>query len=128
MAIGSRKRDSMIHPCPKNKKASKYGNDADCRCFLGHVHDSRLEAGHCVVLWDMVKKREIKSYERQVKFSLDVEGVHIANHYADFVITHKDGNLEIIESKGFATDVWNLKRALTKILYPKVKYTVWWKR
>lgn len=102
----------------------KYHN-AKCRCYHGHVHDSRLEANHCAVIADMVKRGEIESYERQVKLPLKVNGQLIATHYPDFVVKHKNGDLEIIESKGFPTEVWRLKMALTKLLYPKVSYTVW---
>jgi hypothetical protein len=74
----------------------------------------------------------IKSFERQVSFDLfgaspkamKFEGVRVCAHIVDFVVTLKDGSKEIREVKGFATDVWDLKRKLFEANYPELPYKV----
>ncbi|CAK0768613.1 hypothetical protein CCP3SC15_380014 [Gammaproteobacteria bacterium] len=106
---------------PKRKRKPNKFRARRCRCLLGHVHDSGLEAGHCVVIHDMLKHKEIRAVERQVKFPL-IGGV---SHYPDFLITHLDGSREVIESKGLATQAWVVKMKTFKAIYPDIKYTVW---
>jgi hypothetical protein len=86
---------------------------------------SRLEAGHCDKLHLCFKAGEIEAIETQARFSLDVNGIHIANHYVDFYVLWKTGEREVIESKGFETAEWAMKRKLFEALYPQIKYTVW---
>ena len=71
----------------------------------------------------MLKQREIKAVDRQVKFPL-IGGV---SHYPDFLITHNDRSREVIESKGKATQTWIVKMKAFKAIYPEIKYTVWTK-
>ena len=80
------------------KKEAKYAEDLDWR----------------------VKGKDIKSWERQKKISLDVNGKHIANYYIDFVIHHNDGSREYVEVKGFATEVWRLKWKLFEALIDEI--------
>jgi len=115
---------------PKKTK-SKYGVLAKkkdraltCRCHSGHIHDSRGECGHCNNLFYRKKAREIAGYESQVKFSLDVNGKHIANHYADFLVTGLDGKIWIEEYKGVDTATWRIKKKLCEALYPDIPYKV----
>jgi hypothetical protein len=72
---------------------------------------------------DLLKKsinprERVKSWDRQFKISLDVNGVHIANYFIDFVVEFEDGRKEFWEVKGMETDLWKLKWKLTKALYP----------
>lgn len=89
-------------------------------------NDSKFEASKARDLELLVKAKEIKSFEEQVKISLQVNGFHICNYYIDFVVTHNDGDIEYIETKGYATDVWKLKWKLFEALYdlPGNKLTV----
>jgi len=43
--------------------------------------------------------------------------VKICRYYMDFKVTYADGHVELIEAKGFATDLWRLKWKLTEGLY-----------
>ena len=99
-------------------------NNRSCKCISGHIHDSRGEAEYCTSLEMLKRAGEIKDYKTQVKYSLDVGGKHIANHYVDFVVTLNDGTERIEEYKGFATATWNIKRKLTEALYPDIEYLV----
>ena len=85
---------------------------------------SKKEAQYAYELDLRVKAKDIKSWERQVKIDICVNGIHICNYYMDFVITHNDGSEEYVEVKGFATDVWILKAKLFRATYPDRKYTV----
>ena len=88
-------------------KQSKYGNVA--KEYNGITFHSKKEAAYAQELDLRIKAKDIKSWERQIKISLDVNGYHIANYYIDFVITHNDKTKEYVEVKGFETDVWKMK-------------------
>jgi hypothetical protein len=106
-------------------KASKYGNKS-CRCHAGHIHDSVFEAEYCDSLALLVKAREIVSYQTQVSFDLSVNGKKICSHIVDFVVfpTEDDDKLEVHETKGFATAVWQLKYKLFQAIYPHIPYHI----
>ena len=102
---------------------TKYHNKTG-KCRAGHYHQSVLEANYCDQLALLVKLKEIKSYVGQVRYPLDIGPVHICDHIVDFVVERNDGEKEIHEVKGFATDVWNLKYKLFKALYPALEYHI----
>lgn len=102
---------------------SKYGSRS-CRCMSGHLHHSRGEAGYCTKLELLRRAGEIRSYKPQVRYSLDVNGKHITNHYVDFEVVLKDGRKRVEEYKGFGTDTWRLKKLLFEALYPNIEYLV----
>ena len=104
----------------------KYKN-VTCRCHNGHQHDSRGEAEYCDTLNLLKKKGEIKDYETQVTFPLEVNGHTICKHRVDFLITNKDGEQEVHEYKGgkiTETAVWNIKRKLFEALIEDIAYVV----
>ena len=70
----------------------------------------------------MLKAREIKSYKTQVTYDLVVNGKRITGHRVDFEVENNNGSIEVHEFKGFATDVWVLKRKLFIALYPDIPY------
>jgi hypothetical protein len=74
----------------------------------------------------LLKAGEIGAYRTQYKLELKVNGKLIANHYVDFAVFDKAGQLSyFVESKGFDTDAWRLKRKLVEALYPDIEYRVW---
>lgn len=82
-------------------------------------NDSKFEAGKAQELELRKKAKDIKDFKEQVKIPLEVNGYHICNYYIDFVVEHNDGDIEYIETKGYATDVWKLKWKLFEALYDK---------
>ena len=88
------------------------------------MHDSRAEAGYCNQLNVLEKSGEIKSYEIQKTFRLDVNGKHICNHRVDFLVTNKNGEVMVEEFKGFGTEVWRIKKKLFEACYPGIEYIV----
>lgn len=119
-AMNARSRHGIV-------KRKKYSNKS-CYCASRHWHQSILEADECTVLLMRKKSGDIKDYEIQHKISLDVNGIHVTNYYADFFVSHVDGTNEIIETKGFWTETALLKQALFKAAYlavrPSLVYTV----
>lgn len=90
--------------------------------YDGQKYDSKGEAAYAQELDWRIKTGELKSYERQVKIPLIVNGVLICNYYADFVVTTKHDSLEIHEYKGMMLPLfqlkWKLLQALKDELYP----------
>ena len=107
----------------KRKKRNKF-NARKTTCLQGHSHPSLLEANFCDTLAFEVKAGVVKSYETQVKFSMDVKGKHICNHFVDFIVHYSNGTTHAIETKGFATATWRLKKKLFEALYPHIHYEV----
>lgn len=104
---------------------SKFGNVKSEH--NGIQYHSKRECGYAAELDLRLKAKDIKSWERQIKISLDVNGYHIANYFIDFVIHHNDGIKEYVEVKGFETETWKLKWKLFESLYsgdPMVKLTI----
>lgn len=90
-------------------------------------NDSKFEAGKAQDLEFLVRAGEIKEFKEQVKIPLIVNDLVVCDYYIDFVVTHNDGTVEYIETKGYATDVWKLKWKLFEALYsgdPNVVLTV----
>ena len=106
--------------------ANKY--KAKKESYNGIVYHSKREAEFAIELDWRLKAKDIKSWERQIKIDIQVNNVHICNHFIDFEITHKDDSIELIEVKGFETDVWILKRKLLEATFlrenPQITYTV----
>ena len=99
----------------------RYGNKygAKSQTYDGLSYHSKKEAGYAQELDLRVKAKDIKSWRRQVKIPIEVNGFFICNYYIDFVITHNDGWEEWVEVKGFETEVWRLKWKLTEAIFDK---------
>lgn len=90
------------------------------------VHKSMLEADQCNVL-----RASKVPYCAEFKVELVVAGVRVANHYIDFAVFKswrsaalRRNPIKFIETKGYATDLWKLKRKITEALNPKIPYEV----
>jgi len=106
-----------------NSKSSKYGNkkvEVD-----GFTFDSNKEAKYYARLKLLKSGGEISDFERQVKFPISVNGIHIANYFLDFKVFFPDGQVDYIDVKGqdaktkkwITTDVFALKRKLVEAIY-----------
>ena len=92
--------------------------------FNGRKFDSKHEASVAFELEAQKRAGEIRGYRCQVPFDLKVAGHKICTHVVDFVVTLNDGSQKILEAKGFATDVWRIKRNLFIALHPEIPYEV----
>ena len=102
---------------------NKYQN-VSCRCSSGHQHDSRLESSYCDQLRMLKETGEIRDYSIEPKYDLTVNGKHITNHYPDFLVTNNEGEYEIHETKGVATETWRIKKLLFEAIFPEIPYHV----
>jgi len=108
------------------RKKSKYNNNS-CSCILKHGHDSVWEANVCNYLYSLAKHKKIKGYITQKSIDLIVRNKTICSHIVDFYAITLDNRKLFIEAKGFKNPVWELKRKLTQVLYPKIPYVTIYK-
>ena len=110
----------------QKKSGNKY--HAKSSVYNGNYYHSQFEAAYAQELDFRLKAHDIKSWRRQVKIPLQVNGRHITNYIMDFEVTHNDGSVELIECKGFETDVWIMKWRLLEAIYcveqPDVRLTL----
>jgi len=116
-------KDKITYSYPGDKifKGSKYSNHSSS-CWTGHKHQSIFEATQCNYF-----KISGDYYDIQYKIEIYVNGTHITNHYVDFVLyTSKDKTkiLKFVETKGFETPEWKIKRNLVRAIFPKIPYEV----
>lgn len=107
------------------RRGNKY--HAETCVYKGIPYHSKKEAAYAAELDLRGRAGDIRSWSRQIRIPLDVNGRHIADYLVDFAVDHKDGSREYIEIKGFETEVWRLKWKLFEALYgdlPKVRLTV----
>ena len=103
----------------KTRKPSKYHNKT--QTYNGHHYDSMFEAEYAQSLDYSLKSKTIKSWERQVKLDLKINGTHITNYFIDFVVHHNDGTKEFVEVKGYETDVWRMKWKIFEAVFEDFK-------
>ncbi len=94
---------------------SKYRNVK--QTYNNYNYDSKFEAGYAQELDLRLAAKDIKSWERQFKISMDINGHHICNYYCDFRILHNDDSYELVETKGIETEAYRLKRKLLEALW-----------
>lgn len=110
---------------------SKYNVDqnVDGRTCDGIVFDSAIEMRYYQeVVLPGVESGEITSFELQKKYELqpafqhDAKKVQAINYIADFVLTFADGQIKVIDTKGFPDATAKLKRKLFWYHYPDLDY------
>jgi len=94
---------------------NKYNNGS--KIYNGMAFDSAKEADYCKTLDLRKKAGDIVGYERQVKISVDANGIHMFNYYADFVVELESGQKEIHEVKGYLNEVARLKYKVLEAIW-----------
>tara|TARA_R100001460_G_C3511030_1_gene171458 strand:- start:527 stop:877 length:351 start_codon:yes stop_codon:yes gene_type:complete len=84
--------------------------------FNGRTYHSKKEAQYAAELEWRLKAKEIVEYIPQFPLRLYVNEKKICNYFIDFKVIYPDGSIELVEVKGFETDVWRLKWKLTEAL------------
>lgn len=93
----------------RGKKEAKYRN---VRTEVeGIKFDSKKEAGRYKDLVLLQKAGEIHALERQVRFRLQVNDIHICDYIADFTY-REDGPLIVEDCKGYRTREYLTKKKL----------------
>lgn len=94
---------------------NKYHNK---KCFYkGMTFDSKKERDYYVILEMMLKNKQITDLKTQVKFELQPsfkfkgKTIRSINYIADFTYV-KDGKLIIVDTKGYRTEVYKLKKKM----------------
>lgn len=96
----------------------------------GIVFASSSEAQYYVDMRELQLMGVVEKIERQVKYEIQPafvkNGVKFGkiDYVADFRITYQTGVIEIVEIKGFETDVWKLKHKLFEYKYPDLTIKV----
>lgn len=80
------------------------------------LFDSKAELRRWCDLKLLERAGEIRNLERQVRFPIAINGVHVCDYIADFVFF--EGEQRVVEDKkGVQTDVFKLKAKLMLALY-----------
>lgn len=114
----------------KKKKRNKYTRMTkeervlNCKCSLGHIHDSRDEARYCDTLSFLKKQKQIKNFKGQVLVPIYINNIKITTCRVDFEVVLNDGSVVWHEFKGFETREWLLKKKLMWAIYGKNKYII----
>lgn len=101
------------------KSGNKY--HAKSTQFQGITYHSGMEAAYAEELELRRMAKEFKSWDRQVKLDLKVNGMHITNYYMDFVINHHDGSKEYVECKGLELGEWKMKWRILEATFDEFK-------
>ena len=94
-------------PRPNGKKNGNYAKYRNTKTEVdGIKFDSKLEAKRYEELKGLWNQGSIRWFIRQVPFVLDGG----TRYYADFLVVWSDGHLTIEDCKGFANDVYKVKK------------------
>lgn len=101
------------------KKGSKYGNKKTI--YKGEKYDSEKEAEYARDLdtarFAKSNRDRVVGVERQIPFKVHIGGKNICTYRADFVVSYADGKKEVIDVKGYKTEVYKIKKKLVEALY-----------
>lgn len=115
-------------PLEKPRRRSKYNNQKTV--VDGIEFDSIKEAEYYCKLKILKKAGEIKDFGLQPRFELqpafEKNGVKYQpiTYVADFVIVNNDGTTDVVDVKGFETQVFKIKRKLFEYKYPDLNLKV----
>ena len=96
-------------------ESTKYGNkwvEID-----GIRFQSKKEGGYYQFLKAEKPAGRIIDFKRQVPFPIHINKILICRYYADFAVYYPNGKVNIIDVKGFKTDVYKLKKKMVKAQY-----------
>lgn len=106
-------------PPPEPARPNKMGNEP--KVYNGQRYDSKAEAHYAQGLDFKVLAGLVLRWERQIVFSLDLNGVHLAKYKLDFRVHYADGRIEHIDVKGQRSgvpyDLFKLKKRLMLALF-----------
>jgi hypothetical protein len=112
----------------QKKKRTKFGNKITT--IDGIKFHSQLEGSYYLELKIKKSAGIIKDFSLQPKFLLQPkfthEGKEIApiTYIGDFLITHNDGSIEVVDTKGAETDVFKMKKKMFHYYHPHLKLSI----
>jgi hypothetical protein len=101
---------------------NKYG--AKKTEYNGRKYASRIEAEDALWLDVLLSDKKIKEVIPQFKIRFEVNGKHLWNHIVDFKVVLNDDRVKMVETKGFATELWRRNVKLFEALYPEIPYLI----
>lgn len=111
------------------KKKKRHKHNAQKTVLDGITFPSKLEADYYAVLKLRVRAGEVTRFELQPEFILQEafitrngRKVREIKYIADFKVFYPDGRVEIVDTKGFRTKDYKLKKKLFLAKYPDVKF------
>lgn len=78
---------------------------------------SKKEANYYGKLKLLLKSGDVISFERQVKYHFELNGVKIGYYVADFVINWKTTGIRVVDVKGMRLPIYNLKKKMMKAFH-----------
>lgn len=110
----------FLRHTPRNKYQAE-------KAFLNGIKfDSKKERNYYAELLLLKKAGEVVKIELQPQFILQPRFEHDGKkeraivYRADFKVTYADGHIEIVDTKGFKTDVYGIKRKMLLYRYPNI--------
>jgi hypothetical protein len=102
-----------------SKKAAKGKYNAR-RCFYnGAYYDSTFEATYAMQLDWRKRAKDIKDWDRQYPVRIEIGGEHILTTRVDFRVHENDGSYTLVETKGFETPDYKIKKKLIEVVWLK---------
>lgn len=92
------------------------------------VFDSKKERNYYCELKVLKMAGKIKDFDLQVPFELQPsfkykgKTIRAIKYIADFVITYPDGKTEVVDTKGYRTKDYLLKRKMLLHKYPDINF------
>src|ERR1035437_9847541 len=96
-------------------KANKY--HAKSCWYEGYMYDSMFEANYAMNLDWRKKAKDIKDWERQYPVTIEANGEKILTTKVDFRVQHNDKSFELVETKGFETPDYKIKKRLIEVIW-----------
>jgi len=96
----------------------------------GHVFDSKAEANYYEGLKIRYARGEIQGFERQPVFNLQPafkkrdKNFQAITYIADFLVYLPNGEVEVIDIKGFITQTFALKKKMFEYKYPHLRLII----
>lgn len=121
-----RARELLGDKYPGPAKKNKYG--ANKTIVDGIKFDSKREAEYYCELKLRVLAGEVESFDLQPVFELipgyTYQGKKIRpiKYRADFKVNYPDGRVDIIDTKGFVTKEYAIKKKLLLYFFPKINF------
>lgn len=100
------------------KKKNKFG--AVKQTYGNYSYDSKLEAQWAADLDLLVSAKELKSWDRQHKWDLYVQGKKICRYTIDFRTVTVDGIVQYIEVKGAQDYAFQIRWKLVQALFDEL--------
>lgn len=114
----------------KEKNKFNIEKDKSKRTFNNITFASKLEMNYYKdVILPNVESKQIsyfelqKKYELQPSFQLNGKIIKAITYVADFYVEYSNGEIEVIDTKGFPDNTAKLKRKLFWYKYPNIKYS-----